>query len=237
MATTRLYLQNAAAGYTPATIRGAAWDLSTSAAIYKLGTTKEGASAFTSVSETSNSNTYDVLIVRFVSDGLAADSEVNVEDWCIGYKEDYTDSNFYSRAHIFVTQGDSDNVRGTILADYLSATEIKTNGTAEANTPTGQSAVNAQTGDRIVVELGYRATNTTTNTRPGYVYRGTTDATDASSTSYAWVNPGWIDFTVGPAAASGPALLKTVNGLAVASVKTLRSGLAIASGKTFNGLA
>jgi hypothetical protein len=31
--------------------------------------------------------------------------------------------------------------------------------------------------------------------------------------------------------------LKTVNGLAVASVKTLRSGLAIASGKTFNGLA
>jgi hypothetical protein len=31
--------------------------------------------------------------------------------------------------------------------------------------------------------------------------------------------------------------IKTVNGLAVASVKTLRSGLAIASGKTFNGLA
>jgi hypothetical protein len=39
------------------------------------------------------------------------------------------------------------------------------------------------------------------------------------------------------AVAAGPALLKTVNGLAVASVKTLRSGLAIASGKTFNGLA
>jgi hypothetical protein len=36
---------------------------------------------------------------------------------------------------------------------------------------------------------------------------------------------------------AGPALLKTVNGLAVASVKTLRSGLAIASAKTWNGLA
>jgi hypothetical protein len=31
--------------------------------------------------------------------------------------------------------------------------------------------------------------------------------------------------------------IKTVNGLAIASVKTLRSGLLIASGKTFNGLA
>jgi hypothetical protein len=37
-------------------------------------------------------------------------------------------------------------------------------------------------------------------------------------------------------AAAGPALLKTVNGLAKASVKTLRSGVLIASGKTFNGL-
>lgn len=37
--------------------------------------------------------------------------------------------------------------------------------------------------------------------------------------------------------ASGPALLKTVNGLAKASVKTLRSGLVIASGKTYNTLA
>jgi hypothetical protein len=44
----------------------------------------------------------------------------------------------------------------------------------------------------------------------------------------------WVTYTE---AAAGPALLKTVNGLAVASVKTLRSGLAIASGKTFNGLA
>jgi len=43
--------------------------------------------------------------------------------------------------------------------------------------------------------------------------------------------------TMTVSAAAGPALLKTVNGLAVASVKTLRSGLAIASGKTFNGLA
>jgi hypothetical protein len=46
-----------------------------------------------------------------------------------------------------------------------------------------------------------------------------------------------IRITVYYTAAAGPALLKTVNGLAVASVKTLRSGLAIASGKTFNSLA
>jgi hypothetical protein len=35
----------------------------------------------------------------------------------------------------------------------------------------------------------------------------------------------------------GPALLKTVNGLAKASVKTIRSSVVIASGKTWNGLA
>ena len=37
-------------------------------------------------------------------------------------------------------------------------------------------------------------------------------------------------------ASTAPYNVKTVNGLAEASVKTLRSGLAIASGKTFNGL-
>jgi hypothetical protein len=47
----------------------------------------------------------------------------------------------------------------------------------------------------------------------------------------------YIEVTVTYTEAVGPAALKTVNGLAVASVKTLRSGLAIASGKTFNGLA
>jgi hypothetical protein len=52
---------------------------------------------------------------------------------------------------------------------------------------------------------------------------------------YAWLDS--VSLTIYYTAAVGPALLKTVNGLAVASVKTLRSGLAIASGKTFNGLA
>jgi hypothetical protein len=55
--------------------------------------------------------------------------------------------------------------------------------------------------------------------------------------AYAAVDQILITIYYTEAAPSGPALLKTVNGLAVASVKTLRSGLAIASGKTFNGLA
>ena len=42
---------------------------------------------------------------------------------------------------------------------------------------------------------------------------------------------------VGDISAAGPALLQTVNGLAKASVKTLRSSVVTASGKTFNGLA
>lgn len=46
----------------------------------------------------------------------------------------------------------------------------------------------------------------------------------------------WNAVSFSPAAASGPANVKTINGLALASVKTV-NGLAIASVKTVNGLA
>jgi hypothetical protein len=60
---------------------------------------------------------------------------------------------------------------------------------------------------------------------------------DGEGGYYAEARINYVTISVYYTAAAGPALLKTVNGLAVASVKTLRSGLAIASGKTFNGLA
>lgn len=62
---------------------------------------------------------------------------------------------------------------------------------------------------------------------------GSISQTGTLSTSQAW---GVIQITIAPAVASGPASVKTVNGLAIASVKT-KNDLAIASVKTINGLA
>ena len=228
---TRYYLQNAAAPYTPTTKRGA-WDKSSATYIYKLGTAKAGAAAIdASVSETNASNSYDVLLARFVSDGLAANCAVNVEDFCIGWSESAATNDMYPHAHIFVIQGDSDNVRGTILTDYLGATEMSTAFYGRASTPTGQSSVNALAGDRIVVELGYQARNTSTSSLSGRVFYGGTNATDQYANSDEYALPGWIDFTIEITSA-----LQSVNGLAKASVQG-RNGLALASIKTWNGLA
>jgi hypothetical protein len=66
----------------------------------------------------------------------------------------------------------------------------------------------------------------------GYAIAGASAVTSFNGIETADVSCVWV--TAGGLFHSS--LLKTVNGLAKASVKTLRSGLAIASGKKFNGL-
>jgi hypothetical protein len=124
--------------------------------------------------------------------------------------EDNAAADMYPHIHIYVTQGDSDNVRGTVLADYYGATEEGTSAVGMADTPTGQNPVNGSVGDRIVVEIGYQARNTSAAQYIGYVYRGGTGATDLTNGAAAPTYPGWLDFTLEAAAASCPLnLLRT----------------------------
>jgi hypothetical protein len=198
MPVTRLYLQNQAADYTPPTIRGA-WDDLSSSAASRLGRVPSGASASDAIAEVSIDTAYDVLLRRFVSDPLASDvafSTSDVVSWCIGILESSGSLNAISHLHVFVTQGDSDNVRGTLLSDYAGGVEWPTaaRGRLYANVPVVND-VGALTGDRLVVEVGYRANNSSTISYTGTLYRGGTgspDLTDASPN--VTTEPGWIEF-------------------------------------------
>lgn len=194
----RYYIQNAAAGYDPATERGA-WDDTASHVVKKLSKTKSGSVAQVTVAETSSVNDYDVLLLKAVTDPLVSNKTISgTMSWCLGIKETSLSANFYYHVHVFVTQGDTDNVRGTLLSNYIGAAEWS----ADTGGPWGLavtdqaiSAVNAQTGDRVVIEVGYRAKNTSTSSFSGVVAYGGTSSTDLTDGALASSNPGWIEFS------------------------------------------
>lgn len=165
---TRFYLHNDAAPYTPATIRGA-WDASGSAVTKRVASGRFPATEMTyvSVAETSTTDEYDVLLYRGVTAPLAAGTigtgTVNV---LLGIYESNAAANLHWHLHIYVTQGDSDTPRGTLLTDYREAAGTNEFGTSSSaagmdlNAATALSSLAISAGDRLVIEIGYTARNT-----------------------------------------------------------------------------
>jgi hypothetical protein len=196
-ASTRLYIQNASAGYTPSTIRGA-WDTTSGAVVAKLSTDKGGSTTSKGIAETSATNDYDVLLARFVSEPLLSDTSFttsNTVQWTMAVLESNANANDFYHIHIFVTQGDSDNLRGTLLTDSIGATEWPTAVAGRGEGTKALSNVNALAGDRIVVEVGYQDQNTKTTSYTGTLYYGGTDTTDLTSGDTNTAHPGWIEFS------------------------------------------
>ena len=196
---TRLYLQNASAPYTPATIRGA-WDQTSGSPVTgKLGTAPAGAATTKGQAETNATNNWDVLIGRWISDGISHDQTIGGSlSGSLGLLESNAAANDFLHLHIFVTQGDSDSVRGTLLTDNIGGTEFTT--TSAKSISFGAislSSVAATKGDRIVVEVGYQAQNTVTTSRTGTLNYGNTGVIDLQGTGDTNVTtrPGWLQFT------------------------------------------
>lgn len=189
---TRLYLSNAAAGYDPATERGS-WTTTTGYTSRKLGA-KSGAAATKAGSRTTTGST---LLLKYVTDGLPANVTISgTMQIMIG--ADLNTTGFlatYGRIYAFVTQGDSDNVRGTLLTgtnfpNVVQATPQGYNSGAIALTN-----VDAQTGDRIVIELGGQYTmggSASVTLTYNYGNTGATDLTEGSTN--VTTEPGWIEF-------------------------------------------
>ena len=236
--TTRLYLNNAAAEYDPATERGA-WDDTASYTPLLMDDAKSGASTTIGVAETSATNNYDVLLAKFVSPAIVTGGAISgVVNLLLGVLESDAAMNARWHVHMYVTTGDTDTPRGTLLTDKIggdSSTFEWPTTAAGKMIAANLSSVTASAGDRIVMELGYRAVNTATTSYTGTInYGGTgSDLTDGSTSVTTLV--GFIDFTTTGLFTSSTSI-KTILGLAEASVKTV-NGLANASMKTFNGLA
>lgn len=191
---TRLYPSASGVKTTLATIRGA-WEKTAGHAVCGMGAkdlSGLGGPLSIGVAETVATADYDVLLLRCVSAPLAADHAFSgTLDLVMGVQEaSSSDADMAFYLHVFVTQGDTDNLRGTLLANYADPNTNEWGTTALGKSLSAVAtltAVSALAGDRIVVEIGYRARNTTTSSRTGTI----------------WYGGSGSDLTVGGAAAGG----------------------------------
>lgn len=194
----RLYLQNATPTYTPTTIRGA-WDATGSAVTRYLGPRPAGTATTIGIAEASGTDNYDVLLGRWISDAaLTAGTISGTAQWIAGVLESSTAANLFFHVHIFVTIGDSDTVRGTLLTDNTGATEWTGTATGRGEGAKTVTNVAIQAGDRIVVEIGYQAIgqSTPTTSYTGTMNYGNTGATDlAQGGTGVTTAPGYIEFS------------------------------------------
>jgi hypothetical protein len=195
--TRRYYLANAAAPFTPTTIRGA-WDQTASSVTNLLGSVPSGGAATVAMTEVNVTNLWDVLFGRWVSEPIYhAGTLAGTATWIAGVLESSLSANDFFHVHIFVTVGSTDVVRGTLLTDSIGATEFPNptaTGRGEGAKTITSTAVSV--GDRIVVEIGYQAQNTVTTSFTGTMNYGNTGTTDLASASTAvTTNPGWIEFS------------------------------------------
>ena len=193
---TRLFFTNSAPGFTPTTIRGA-WDQTTGAIAMTLGLSPAGASATRAAAETSGTNNFDVLWGRWITDPIAKSGNLSgIVTWVIAVQESATTANDFVHMHVYVTAGDTDTVRGTLLTDFIGTAEFPTTATGAGVSDTAISTVAVQAGDRIVVEVGYQAQNTTTLSRTGTMTYGLTDVSGVLIPGDTTITfPGWIQFS------------------------------------------
>jgi hypothetical protein len=198
----KLYLSSGQAGYVPATIRGG-WERTTDhlarAMFISPDAAELGAPQSVTSAESSASANFDVLLLRGVSAPLAANWTFSgTLNLMLAAAESLNDADFAYYLHVFVTQGDSDTVRGTLLANYADPSTnewAQTTATGKALSATQSlSSVAALTGDRIVAEIGYRAYNTITGSRTGTLFYGG-NGSDLASGGGSSSGVGFLNFS------------------------------------------
>ncbi len=220
---TRLYPSASGVKTTPVTIRGA-WEKTAGHAVCSLGAkdlSGLGGPVSIGVAETVATADYDVLLLRCVSAPLAADHNFSgTLDLVMGVQEaSSSDADMAFYLHIFVTQGDTDNLRGTLLANYADPNTNEWGTTALGKSLSAVAtltAVSALAGDRIVIEIGYRARNTTTNSRTGTIWYGGSGS-DLTVGGAATGGVGYFDFSDTFTLAENPVL--RVSQLAVEALR------------------
>lgn len=196
--TKRFYVADATVPYSPATFRGA-WDATAGTVDKLLSDRPAGAAAQVGIAETNATANWDVMLGRWVSNAIGVDYTFTVSDtveWVIGAREGNALQDSLLHVHIYVTTGDSDTVRGTLLTDFIGATELPTTAAGDGDgAQTLAGTVAALAGDRVVVEIGYRnqeASATSRISTINYGNTGTTDLTDANTN--VTTRPGWVQF-------------------------------------------
>lgn len=176
----KLYVLNDSAAYSPPTIQGT-WDDSASVLTKAMAPVVPAYQPFNikGVDESSAVSPFRVAVLRAVSPPLAAQT---ISGWINVLMAVCINGGFFSdnhswAIHVYVTQGDTDTPRGTLLANYDDSTSHRwlpntvPNGKALEAVQT-MSSLAVQAGDRIVAELGYVARDTNGVTLTGNIAYG-----------------------------------------------------------------
>lgn len=175
----KLYLNNALTPYAPGTPKGA-WDSITSTIVVPMSTEPFGQGIdLIEVGEATIVSPYSVLMLRGVSSKLQAQTISGTLDVLLGINETNIDAEFFWHIHAYVSDGNTESVRGVLLTDY---TEVANEwpflnafrpGTGRALVaPVALNSVGVLSGDRIVVEIGYISRNVHTTNRVGTLWYG-----------------------------------------------------------------
>lgn len=191
----RMYLTASAAPISPTANSG--WESTAGITRGLLSTTKAGANAALAVAETSTSNVFDVALGQWVSAPFthAGTVDLRAHQITVARLESDAAADLTTRYAVRVVSNDGSTLRGETVPTQ--ANEWPTTSTALEINATGSSVVEVacQVGDRLVVEYGYKATNSVATSFTGTIRHGGTagDLTDGNTANVTTHSP-WIQF-------------------------------------------
>lgn len=187
----KFYITRTTPDYTPTTYRGT-WDAGASQSFVMAPTMSGTVTNEQSINMPAVAD-YDYRRMRLVSEPLGGGVVFSgTVSGVIGMTESNADLNAKMHLHIFVTQGATDSLRGTILEDYIDAEELSASSASAGQAFSAtMSEVTAYEGDLIVVEIGMRGSAATT----GYYFTIYTGGTSTEMVNGgAYTQTGWIEF-------------------------------------------
>ena len=196
--TRRFYLTNTAAK-NPTTRSANYWNDATAASSAgQLSSKPAGSATSRTKSETSDIEQW-VLMGQWVS-SPATQGGTLYGDWRLtaGWFENNSDADLFPIIGVWVTDGATDELKGNdfIINTAVNNYEIPTSGRASemwGNAQSGIGTIEIEPGDRLVVEFGYRADNTSETSYGSTLNFGGTKSTDLGSGDTDFTRPAWID--------------------------------------------
>lgn len=198
----RLYLTNSAAPvFNPgSTLKGTWSDTTNAGNSGGLLRSPTGGSASALLSETSASTTFDAILAHWTSHPIPRSFTLSGSiNWVIAVNEDLAGADMFTKCHIWVSQGASTTLRGTLLDNFIGSSEWSTTAQGTADGAVPLTAVDVKEGDFITIEFGYRATNSSTSPFTGTMSFGTTGTPDlVVGDTGTTLRPSWVEFNPDP---------------------------------------
>jgi len=176
----------------------AEWEQTTGATRRELVRTKISSSFATiSDSEVNASSTYDVLVRQYVSESIGSHTFGGTWKLQVRYGESSNQVDFYAYTVLRVCSEDGSTIKGTLAAEVDDNEFSFPPDPLQNRSQSGScAAIEAQNGDRIIVELGFRANNTKTTSYDGQFEAGDNSGSDlpeddSSTDQYC----PWIEFS------------------------------------------